>query len=364
MNMQNFDLQTRIERSGNSFDLFRLFAASAVIFSHSFGLVTAGGHAEADPLFRMTGGQMTFGELGVYIFFVASGFLITPSLLRSRSLGNYFVKRLLRILPGLVFVVLASIFVLGPMCTQLSGSEYFHSMATYRYLVNITMYASQPTLPGVFLDTPLQGMVNGSLWTLKFEFFCYVLLAILSITGLLGMRSVLAGAVLCVLGGVFYTGPGYGYIFYASFFLAGSALYLWRRHVPLNGMLFVGALLTLVMSAMFGYLKAGFGCVGAYVIVYLACRSDLGDRLRHRFGDYSYGIYLFGFPVQQVVVSLLGANKVWWKEFLVAYPLALALAVVSWKLVESPALRLRERLRKEATTAIPVLRADAAATVE
>lgn len=334
-----------MDGGGNNFDLLRLVAASAVIFSHSFGLITAGGHADADPLFRLTNGQMTFGELGVYIFFVTSGFLITPSLLRSRGLGDYFTKRLLRIIPGLTFVVLASILVFGPLLTKEPLSHYFGSTLTYRYLVNITMFVAQPGLPGVFASNPLPDMVNGSLWTLKFEFFCYVLLAGLSLCKLLSARVVLAGAVLCTLGGKLYAGPGYGYVFYAAFFLAGSALYLWRDHVRLNRSLLLCAVAAIAVSDLIGLLKFGFVVAGSYIVICAAYSGDLGERLRNRVGDYSYGLYLFGFPVEQTVEQILGASNTWWLEFSIAYPLALALAAISWNLVESPALRLRERLR-------------------
>jgi peptidoglycan/LPS O-acetylase OafA/YrhL len=341
----NHPLNERIDSRGNNFDLLRLFAASAVIFSHSFGLVTRGGHAGSDPLYVFTAGQMTFGELGVFIFFVTSGFLITPSLLRSRNSLDYFTKRVLRILPGLLFVVLFAIFILGALFTTWSLSDYFHSMTTYRYLVNVTMFGSQASLPGVFVNTPLPEMVNGSLWTLKFEFFCYVLLAALSMFRMLNARIVLIGALMCALVGKLYSGPGYGYIFYSSFFLAGAALYMWRKSVFLNRRNCVYAFVFLAIGGMAGWLKVSFAIGGAYLIIYLAYSSDLGDRFRKHFGDYSYGIYLFGFPIQQAVVSIVGEGATWWKEFFLSYPIALAFAIISWKFVESPALKLRERLR-------------------
>jgi peptidoglycan/LPS O-acetylase OafA/YrhL len=344
MQATRYNLAARLNE-GNNFDLLRLFAASSVIFSHSFGLVTPGGHADADPLFRLTQGQMTFGELGVYIFFIASGFLITASLLRSRTLKSYFTKRLLRIIPGLAFVVFVSI-ILGAFLSALPASEYFRSATAYRYLINISMFFAQPSLPGVFTDNPLPDVVNGSLWTLKFEFFCYVMLAVLSRLNMLTPVTVVVGAVVCILAGVFYNGPGYGYLFYSSFFLAGASLFLWQKHVLINRKLLVGAIVLLVGSCLTGCLKAGFVVAGAYCVIYAAFSSDLGERFRQRFGDYSYGIYLFGFPIQQTVASFLGHHNVWWKEFLIAYPLTLVFAVISWKLVEQPSMELRARLQR------------------
>jgi len=344
MQLNRHHLADRLNE-GNNFDLLRLFAASSVIFSHSFGLVTPGGHADADPLFRLTRGQMTFGELGVYIFFVASGFLITASLLRSRTLKSYFTKRLLRIIPGLAFVVMVSIF-LGAVLSVLPASEYFSSGTVYRYLINISMFFAQPSLPGVFTDNPLPDIVNGSLWTLKFEFFCYVMLAVLSCLNLLRPVSVLVGMIVCILAGVFYNGPGYGYLFYSSFFLAGASLFLWQKRVAIDRKLLACAIVLLVLSGLTGCLKAGFAVAGAYCIIYAAFCSDTGERFRQRFGDYSYGIYLFGFPIQQTVASLLGTDNVWWKEFLIAYPFTLVCAIISWKLVEQPSMELRARLQQ------------------
>lgn len=333
---------------GNNFDLLRLLAATAVVFSHSFGLVTQGGRADADPLYRLTNGQMTFGELGVYIFFIASGFLITASLQHASSLSSYFIKRLLRIGPGLAFVLLFSMLVIGPLLTTLPLPHYLAHPDTLGYLRNLGLFIAQPGLPGVYADNPLPSMVNGSLWTLKFEVFCYLAVALIGWRRRLDPANMAALALACTVAAQLYHGPGHGYLFYLSYFLAGAALYLGRARVPVSARLFCLALGLLVAAALLGRLQAMFALAGSYCVICLAYMGDWGARMRRRMGDYSYGIYLFGFPVQQAVVALLGTGISWYQNFLVSMPVILLLAMLSWRMVEEPALALRERLKASA----------------
>jgi peptidoglycan/LPS O-acetylase OafA/YrhL len=172
------------------------------------------------------------------------------------------------------------------------------------------------------------------------------MLAVLSRMNLLRPVTVVAGMIVCVLGGMFYNGPGYGYIFYSSFFLAGASLFLWRKHILIDRKLLGTAAVLLVLSGLAGCLKACFAFAGAYCVIYAAFSGDLGERFRQRFGDYSYGIYLFGFPIQQTVAGFLGGDNVWWKEFLISYPVTVAFAAISWRLVERPSMEFRARLQQ------------------
>lgn len=329
---------------GNNFDLLRLFAASSVIFSHSFGLVQRSAQPYGDPIYDITHHQMTFGELGVFIFFICSGFLITASVQRSAGLPSYFAKRMLRIVPGLVFVVVLSIVLLGPLLTTLPLADYFSQRETYTYLRNILMFAAQPELPGVFANNPVIGMVNGSLWTLKFEVFCYVFIAVLNQVRGLHVREVILLAIATTIAGHVYHGVGSGYLFYLGFFLSGSALSLLQKHMPVSFPAFAALGAIVILSTPLGWLHAACALAGSYCVLYLAYVSRHGTRLRRHIGDYSYGIYLFGFPVQQAVIQLAGPTVTWYQVFLVAYPITIVLALVSWKVVEEPAMHLRERL--------------------
>lgn len=156
----------RIKGHMNNFDFLRFFAAAMVIYCHSFALGT--GRFDKEPMFVYSCGQFHFGTLAVVIFFIMSGFLVTMSFDRSISAGSFFYNRVLRIFPGLVFVVIVTAFLLGPFVSSLPLHEYFTNSHTYSYLMTITLrgHSAHDFLPGVLSRNILPNTVNGSLWTL------------------------------------------------------------------------------------------------------------------------------------------------------------------------------------------------------
>lgn len=157
----------------NNLNLLRITAASAVLVAHCFPLALGSG--VRDPL-EWTG--LSLGSLAVDVFFIASGFLVSASLLRTRSVIDFLWARALRIFPGLVVMLVLTVSVLGPLFSSLPLLRYLNSGQTYRYLVyNATLLGDiRYELPGVFLQTPFERVVNGSLWTLPFELNMYLIL--------------------------------------------------------------------------------------------------------------------------------------------------------------------------------------------
>jgi peptidoglycan/LPS O-acetylase OafA/YrhL len=151
----------------NNFDFLRFLAATLVIFSHSFSFSTASGW---EPLLTLTRGQSTLGGVGLGIFFVVSGFLVTQSFENSRSIARFLKARVLRIFPALAVVVCLSVFLLGPLLTSLSLGAYLSNSATYNYLSQLLLDPSHYSLPGVFGSNVQGSLFNGPLWTLSFEF--------------------------------------------------------------------------------------------------------------------------------------------------------------------------------------------------
>ena len=145
-----------------------------MLVSHAFPL--SGDKSMAEPLGLLTRGQDTFGGLAVCTFFFISGFLVTRSLTKSRSLVVFAVARGLRILPGLAVVTILAALVLGPLVTTLSLAEYFVNPRVASYFRNIQLDMHY-NLPGVFTHNAMQA-VNGSLWTLKFEIMMYIALPV------------------------------------------------------------------------------------------------------------------------------------------------------------------------------------------
>jgi len=140
------------QRGGNNFDFIRLVAASLVVFSHSF--ILAEGTDGREPLYFLTAGREDLGQVAVATFFVISGFLITMSFESSRSIGNYLWKRVLRVFPALIILLLLTTFVLGPLATNLSLKDYFSQGHTYSYLTNVRLFRLQYDLPGLFQENP------------------------------------------------------------------------------------------------------------------------------------------------------------------------------------------------------------------
>ena len=160
----------------NNFNLIRFIAASLVLISHSYPLAMGKGFPEplSEPL------ATSWGSIAVDVFFVASGFFIAASFSLKSSFKSFVMARILRIYPALIVVTILTVFVLGPIFSNLTVFDYFTSSQTYQYLIkNMTLITGiEYNLPGVFSENPYEHAVNGSLWTLPYEIKMYFLLVL------------------------------------------------------------------------------------------------------------------------------------------------------------------------------------------
>jgi len=324
----------------DNFLLLRFLAASLVIFGHCWavGLNPSG---ETDWLGQRT--LLFSGTLAVNIFFFISGFLVTMSYQRRHSLWIFVKARALRIFPALMVCVTFTAVVLGPLVSELRVADYFADPHWLRYLLgNISMLDRQENLPGVFTHNRLPDIVNGSLWTIPIELCMYVFVAALGVAGLLRTRLRFGLAIVAMLLVVaafrvplqverlaLFYGP-------AAFFVIGACCWMARDSVPVSG---YGVLLLLFACAVF-YRQPGyplvFGALTAYGSLWLVFVPGLQGF--NRIGDYSYGLYLYGFVMQQLVAHgfpQFGPYRL----FAASFPLALLAAIVSWHGIEKPALR-------------------------
>jgi peptidoglycan/LPS O-acetylase OafA/YrhL len=330
----------------NNFNAVRLFLAVLVIVSHAFPLSYGGEGRE--PLIRITAGQDSLGGMAVNLFFLISGMLITASWLRSKSMQNYLFKRILRIYPGFlvanaVSVVIAVAF--SPAFRHTVASRawvygFFHDLV---FLGSLNMIQ-----PNAFAANPLPSAINGSLWTISIEFGCYLLVAILGLFCLFKRRKLILlfalGVWLFYVAKVFFGRESWlSESRYLSFFLAGMLCWLFRDKiirvlsVPV-GVACAGALL---LSSRFPpSWSVIFPVIGSYMIL------SIGTGRRWRFTrwtektDLSYGIYLYAFPVQQVIASFPSLRYAVF-NFLIALPVTAGLAWLSWHFVEEPFLRMK-----------------------
>lgn len=343
----------RTEPHANNLDALRVFAALMVIHGHGWVLSGAGGSG-------LWG--VPFGRVGLDVFFSISGYLVTASWARNQRLGSFLVKRALRIFPGLIACVLATVVVLGPLMTSLPLWDYLREPTTAGYLSNIALL-NELFLPGVFTGLGERGAVNGSLWSLLPEFVCYLSVPLMALVpGRWRVAALALTAALCGSAGLvlFYGGGDPVVMIYhldlryalveVPFFLIGSALYLldirfgerfWRADLCL--VFFCGNYL---ISAFFDWGNIPFEWFTLPYMVLAFGRMSLPVlRRTARLGDFSYGLYLYAFPVQQAVLAIWPHSTY---PVLICAALTLPLAALSWHLVEKPALSWRRLLQSSA----------------
>lgn len=340
----------------SGFDYMRLILALSVLIPHS-ALVAQG---EAYGVWFFAAGAPYF-KLILPAFFALSGFLVAGSMERSKTLVTFLGLRVIRIYPALMVEVILSALLIGPFVTTLPLGDYFTDPKFFHYLVNVTGHITY-YLPGVFTTNPKPDIVNLQLWTVPWELICYLSLTALILVG--GKRSrhiVLAGLAFAFVAGIVVrvvlpalkgadtfvplTGHVWGPELVLNF-LCGVTIYLYRDVLPWNRWWGLAALALSVLLLQ-------FAPAGQYLSIlpigYATVFLGLCNPKRHRFAgvaDYSYGVYLYGFVVQQFVAYALPFTRVWYLNLLFAVPLSLLCGVVSWHLVEKPAAGLREPLKK------------------
>lgn len=351
-----------LAQKGDNFLLLRFIAASMVIYGHSPAIT--GGHASADLFVWLNWGTYS-GSIAVDLFFIVSGFLVTGSYLRNPRLVDFAWARTIRIVPAYVVCLLLTAFVLGTAFTSLPLRDYLQHPDTLSYIIRNLKFdiLMQWQLPGVFEHNPKSAVINGSIWTLPAEVRMYVMVAALGIAGALRWRAlfnvVAMGSLVLALLYPEQTPMSNPreYLRLAALFVAGALCYVNRDWIPLRGSL----LLALVGMAWLWRSTPAFPFLFALAEIAFAFWFAYNTRWRgfNRFGDYSYGIYLWGYPAQQTVAALAGGLHSYGNT-LAGFLLALALAVVSWHFVEQPALglkglpgRLRARWRDRAPAPAP-----------
>ena len=338
----------------NNFNLLRFVAASAVLVSHSFALST--GDPRTEPLRQLLG--LSLGDIAVGVFFVTSGFLVTGSLLSKRNAAEFFVSRALRIYPGLWVAVLLTVTVFGLFYTELSAGAFFTQRGTWRYVVTNMVMLGRETygLPGTFEHLP-SSAVNGSLWSLPVEIRMYMLLGfawiVFSSTGKAPARwlkgfciAVAAGAMAGDLAFLWahratyqaYQSPLFADLLAA--FFSGATLRVLQRRVPVSRAILGALIAALALSAATSGFLVVYKLTFAYVVLHLALVPRGWALSFNRIGDYSYGIYIYAFAVQQAVVyALPGITPM--RLIACSFLPTLVLAFASWHLIEKRALRLR-----------------------
>ncbi len=320
------------------FDYMRLGLAIAVIWFHTFTVGNIERQLWTGPL-----GPICFA--GVPAFFIMSGFLVAGSLQRN-DLPSFLTLRALRIFPALIVEVVLSALILGPLITTLPLSAYFSNQMFRDYFLNV-LGDIHYNLPGVFEHLPYAKWVNVQLWTVPFELKGYLGLALLALARMHKRPILYMTMVMTVALGAFahelishHFYPGYGRpsgAFVILSFLFGVGLFNLRDRIPFSWSIFpIAAILAyILLSHNETHYLAMLPL--AYVTVFLGLCDP--PRTSVVLGtDYSYGMYLYGFPIQQTIVFLLPGLRFWYVNFIFGVILAACFAAFSWHLVEKRVL--------------------------
>ena len=339
-------------KNDNNFNFVRLTACLFVFVGHMGVLMGM------DPP-RFCGFRMH--ETGVSILFILAGFLITQSWCKDPDPLRYAIRRFLRLWPPFAVMILLMTFVAGPLVSELGSGEYFRSGFT-SYLKNLRFYITYAQ-PGVFTDVPVSNATNGSLWTMPVEAAMYVLTPVIAAVFSIYRRDDRSFRAMAVFTGLLYLAGVYIHVFcedarvvvyavslvpafHLAFFYAAGILFTYPQMQRLLNLQrgCAGTVLLMMLSLGPGPLQYSLrDLILPYLVFSIALAPKPVFRNLCRRFEPSYGIYLYGFFFQQLVVQMQlhrGSQAGFLTTLIKAGLPTLAAAAVSFYLIEKPMLRL------------------------
>jgi peptidoglycan/LPS O-acetylase OafA/YrhL len=339
-----------MSREKNNFGILRLVLASCVIIGHAPEQID--GNRSREPL-TVIFHTVSLGGLAVTGFFLLSGFLITKSAENAPSISNYLSNRLRRIVPGYLVAYALCVFALAPL---VGGTPFFHLK---KIATNSLLLQPPPNIPGALAGLPIPAL-NGAMWSIAYEFRCYLLIGALSVTGLISKRwTILATTIMSLVASVavsFVTisahidkefrnlwwlfGLPSQTINLTAIFLVGACFYLFRDKISniLNWKLAVASAAVLLIGLNFIHIASISAAVfGGILIFWIALESNLGilQQINDKW-DISYGTYLYGWPVA-ITILYYSRNITPLLLSTTTLPIALTFGALSWFLIEKPA---------------------------
>jgi peptidoglycan/LPS O-acetylase OafA/YrhL len=358
------DLLVHSDDGLNNFGAIRLAMALLVVWSHSFALGLPTGEA-TEPIYIVTNRHLNAGNVGVLVFFTISGFLICESYLKTGDFLRFIIKRIKRIYPGYMAATTLGAFVVIPLFSSVYMSSWTESSKTFGLNLLLRNYAP----PSIVFARNYSQALNGSLWSIPYEFWCYVGIAALGLLRLLTktwliviliFASIFLRATLDLLDkkpGLGLVGEVFGWpylwLLVLPCFLMGTACFLLRNRLLRSKFILAGLIICFFIAC---YLPIGatwqkilteaiFPFAMAYVVFYFSFSKTIRVRHATSKGDFSYGTYLFAFPIQQMLVS--GFLLPFSAFVVLSLALSLGAGFVSWHLVEKRFLLSRFSGRTE-----------------
>lgn len=292
----------------NNLNFIRFIAALMVIVSHCYSVVL-GGDA-GSYLLKLTGDRLSPGGVSVGVFFLFGGFLIARSCEHYPEPKKFFSARVLRLFPELLFVVILTTFVLGPILSTLSPVEYFTNPQTYKYLLNGALIMVHQ-LPGVFTNNPSGDVINAALWTLPVEFICYILCFIgYKLTKFDKKKFLLLSIPVFALAAVYYVKFSplqLSVVRAVLLFYLGVLIWVFRDHVTISPVLGLASIV-LWFVMVFGAAD-NLAMLTVFPVACFCLAYGMGNHFS-TFGtkfELSYGIYLWAYPIQQALAQYFPA---------------------------------------------------------
>jgi peptidoglycan/LPS O-acetylase OafA/YrhL len=336
----------------HQFDLLRIIFATLVLLSHAPEITD--GNASRELFHRFTRAPMTFGTVGVDGFFLLSGYLIVQSWLANPEVLNFLRKRVLRIVPGYLVAVALSTLAVGMLAP---GVPHFFLGLDVHFVRSVALLTS-PMTPPVFPGRPY-AMVNGAMYTIAYEFRCYLLVALLGLCGLLRRPICVMAITLLLLFSLFYTTPFERmhwprhvealigqpiYVFrLTAAYLVGCCFYLFRGRIAFRPRFAFAATILMIACFVFAPSRGELAMVlcAGYLMFYLGQMQLTWLSGMARLPDISYGIYLYGWPVEALWIWFSRGSP--WVAFFGSTVICFGLGWLSWHFVERPALSLKRR---------------------
>ncbi|QIP12632.1 acyltransferase [Spirosoma aureum] len=358
----------------NNLDFFRFILAVTVVFSHAYVLYY-GTANYTEPLWVFSEKQVGFGTVALNFFFIISGFLVLQSWDQNPDYLTFIKKRVLRIYPGFIVVCLLCAFVFAPLGNGIP-IQPFQNIRMYwahinvRELIHNILLLRYPVLPETLTGAPRPNVINASIWTIPYEFKCYLLIILLAFLNIYKNKFALLIVYIFILivnilhyktyelyniSGIvsphlipYFPSQKFMTILnlehFLSFFLSGSFFYFYRNYIPRSILLFLSSLFLLLISARWlGYFELVQPFFGSYILFYIAFSKKIKFYTFAKYGDFSYGFYLYGWPIQQLVLLYIGQQLSMTGNFIVSFSIIFIFSVLSWYLIEKPFLSLKER---------------------
>jgi len=349
------------QSESNNFGFMRFVAASFVIVVHALAILET--NHGTNPLGQFTSNPLLLSKLRLYFFFFASGYLVLKSAKNSHNWLDFIWKRIIRIYPAYIVHLLIPIFVIGSIFTTLPFREYLASEQVFKFFIRSCLFFTDSYLPALWKSHP-NAEVNGSTYSLIYEVVLYlILMALIILKWAKNARVITALFIVHILAYIVFTNSGYiipesplyyipitnmtvsRAIDFGTYFFAGALFLVYKDFIPVSRWLFYRVLIVLTVTSIYSSISQISCYLFLPYFIYYLSRVQSPNWLKNwsRNGDYSLGMFLYGMPISQVIVELMGSSVLShsWLYVSLAWISSLLAGVLSWHLIEKPASRFK-----------------------